>query len=405
LTAPLAYAGAVARALAVLLIGLLTAAGADAAGGAQRPGADPRNLILRLADLGQGYGIGDDSSCGLPLSDEGAPRSLARLERRYRQRSCGNEFERLWVAPGAAAGPPGVESSAFLFQRELGARKAFKLRRSLVAFSLGLRRSSLKRIGLSKPTGNAADAYETHDALVDGLPGRPGVVIFWRTGRLISLVFVAGRAATTGQQEALRLAQIQESRIERPTALQPGENDDLEVPLDNPGLGVEAQWLGRHFRPGGGLAPLVLRDSVAPIGPHEGPGWHAELDYASRSATGVMLGLWKPRAWARFRRTRLGRLVWHQRCARADRFGVEGGRAVIYSGYSRRQKHCGRRRPDRLLAHVYLRGLVVSVNIPICFACVKPERRPDPYNSRAGLRAVVRGLHPRPPAPVANTAP
>jgi hypothetical protein len=143
----------------------------------------------------------------------------------------------------------------------------------------------------------------------------------------------------------------------------------------------------------------VLRDSFGPTGDHRGPGWHAELDYGgSRSAAGVTLGLWTPRAWARFRGTRLGRLVWHERCARADRFDVEGGRAVIYSGYSRRQKQCGRRRPDRFLAHVYLRGEVVSVNVPICFLCAKPERRPDPYNSRAGLSAVVRGLHPRPPA-------
>ena len=72
---------------------------------------------------------------------------------------------------------------------------------------------------------------------------------------------------------------------------------------------------------------------------------------------------------------------------------------MIYAGYAERQKRCGQRRRDVFLAHVYLPEVVVSVNVPHCFHCVRRDGRSDPYNSLAGMRAVVRGLRLRAAAP------
>jgi hypothetical protein len=378
----LALAGVVAAAI-------LPVAG-QAAGGA-------RDLTLRLSDLAPGYLVGDDSGCGLGLTGEGAPRELLRLER-HRHRGCIMEFERLWAPPGEPSGPPLVESAAFRFSREAGAVAAFASARTLVAHVLGVRRGSLGPLSVRASIGDAIAAFRTNDALVEGRPRRPGVAVLWRAGRVLSLVFAGGRGDAEGEQAALRLALLQHARIQRPAALRPGDNDDREVPLDNPRLGVEVHWLGRRFQPAGQLPALVLADSFGPLGPREGPGWLAELDYEARGpGAGVKLGLWTPSDFARFERSRLGRLVRAHRCARSEQLDLPAGRAVIYAGYADPPRRCRARAPDRYLAHVFLDGLVVSVNVPICLLCIDGNAdHPDPYDTLAGMRAVVKGLQPRP---------
>jgi hypothetical protein len=379
-----------------LLFGALLAVASGGMATANVAG-DPRNLTLRLPDLGRGYLVGDDSGCGVSLFEEGAPGSLRRLDR---PRGCTTQFERLWTAPGVPTAPALVESSALVFRRAAGADAGVKVGRDLIAYIVGLVPRSLDPVHPSSPIGDATVVYRTDGALVEGVPGNPGVAILWRTGRVVSLVFVADRAGAAGEEAALWLAAVQQGRIESPTPLRPRQNDDREVPLDNPQLGIDVHWLGRRFQPQGGLPPLVLEASFGPIERGGGPGWLAEVDYETRrSPAGVKLGLWKPRAWARFRRTRLGGLVWRQPCAHARRLRLPAGRAVIYAGYAERQKRCGRRRRDAFLAHVYLPQVVVSVNIPHCFLCVPRGGRSDPYNSLAGVTAIVRGLRLRPAAP------
>ena len=117
------------------------------------------------------------------------------------------------------------------------------------------------------------------------------------------------------------------------------------------------------------------------------------MDYGSRGA-GLKLGLWRAPAFARFRRSRLGRLVRTLRCARATRLEVPGGRAVIYAGYSRPARRCGKRRRDRYLAHVFLEDVVVTVDAPFSFCA--PERGGDAYDTLRGMRAIVENLMRRP---------
>ena len=50
--------------------------------------------------------------------------------------------------------------------------------------------------------------------------------------------------------------------------------------------------------------------------------------------------------------------------------------------------------PDRTLAHVYLPGVVVAVDMPYCYMCARGPK--GPYQTVAGMTAVARGLKLRP---------
>ena len=366
------------------------------AGGSPRAASGTEALTLRLSDLGPGYLVGDDSGCGLSFAGEGAPRVLAGLGRRYRHRGCVIQFERLWAPPGEPPAPALVESAAIEFRSEAGAVAGLEVARAAIAYTTGVPRDSLERRPVTVTLGDSIAVFNTDDALVEGRGGRPGVAVVWRTGRVLSLVFGGGLAGTAGEERALALAQLQQGRIEAPTPLST-ENDDRTVPLDNPGLGVPVYWLGPRLRPAGRLPTLVLEDSFGPLGRHNGPGWRAEIDYrAGDRRGGVKLGLWRPRAFARFSRTRLGRLVRTQRCARATRRDLPTGRAVIYAGHANPPKRCGRRPPNLYLAHVFLDDVVLTINVPVCFLCVELVRGlPDAYNTLPGLMTVIEALEPR----------
>jgi hypothetical protein len=144
-----------------------------------------------------------------------------------------------------------------------------------------------------------------------------------------------------------------------------------------------------------------LRDSFAPLDRFSGPGWRAELDYHTGGrGPGVKLGLWRSRAFERFSRSRLGRLVPNQRCTRVERSRLAGGgEAVIYGGYSSPPERCGRGAPDRYFAHVFLDGVVVTVNVPFCFCVLQRRDLGGAYDTLRGMRTVAANLRLRPPAP------
>lgn len=383
-------------ACAIACIALL--ASAPAAGGAQ---TDPEDLLLRLADVGPGYVVGDDGGCGSSFGREGTPPPLFRLESRHRFSSCGIEFDQAWSPPGLRRAPD-VESYAYLFREPVGAAAGLRVGPSLLEFAIGASRTSFVRRPPSRPIGDEAVVFETDDALAAGRAKRPGVAVVWRTGSILSFVFAAGLGAERGEAAALELAERQHARLAAPTPLSPHENDDLEVPLDDPRIAGIVHWLGRSHDPPGPLGRLRLIGVT-----RSGPGWAAFLEYGHS----VGLGVWRPRAFARFRRTRFGRLVWHSPCARATRIDIGAGRAVVYRGYGPPRGDpfprsgpirlapgiesgpCPRRRRDRVLAHVYLEDAVVTINIPICYFCIALPSRDNPYNSLAGMRAVIRALH------------
>jgi hypothetical protein len=364
---------------------------------------DPKDFVLRLVDVGPGYVVGEDGGCGSSFGREGTPRPLVRLERRHRFDGCGIEFDEAWAPPGVRR-PADVESYAYVFRDSAAAAAGLRVGPSLLEFAVGPSRRSFVSRPSARPIGDATTVLETDAAVADGEAGRPGMAVMWRTGRVLSFVFEAGLGSERGEASALALAERQQARLEAPTPLGPHDNDDLEVPLDDPDIAGLVHWLGRSHDPPGLLGRLRLSDVS-----RNGPGWAAGLQYGGA----VWLGVWRRRAFARFKRTRLGRLVWHSPCARSTRLDAGVGRAVVYRGYGPPQGDpfptdgpirlapgiesgpCPKRRRDRLLAHIYLERAVVTVNIPICYFCVALLARDSPYNSLAGMKAVIRALQPR----------
>jgi hypothetical protein len=167
------------------------------------------------------------------------------------------------------------------------------------------------------------------------------------------------------------------------------------VPLDNPQLGVPVYWLGERFDPPGPLPAVTVDETFGPIGRFGGPGWRAQIDYSASGMGGhVMLGLWTTRAFERFKRSRAGRPVRPQRCGTSEHVDVPTGRGVIKARYARPPKRCGRRAPDRYFGVLRIDDAVVTVDVPFCLMCV--ARPGDPYNTRAGVTAVLQALEPRP---------
>jgi hypothetical protein len=210
--------------------------------------------------------------------------------------------------------------------------------------------------------------YVSPDALTQGRVGdrKPGSVIVWRRGTALGFVVVAAPSKRRSKRIAHRLAVVQDARMRNPTPLPPGEDDDREVWLDDPRLDVPVYWLGGRFASRPGLPSLRLFQSFGPPDPgsddYIGKRARLEYDVPGSPAAAVLLELWRPAAWRRFKRTRLGRQVRGSRCARAKRLHLRSGRAVIYSGYARtpRSKRCPARPFDVFVAHVYFKRVVVA---------------------------------------------
>ena len=364
-----------------LAVALLAATPADAAPFAAR-------LTLRLPDVGPGYLMGDDPGCGV-IAGEGATWELTRIYLDHPHLGCDTELMEMWAPIGSPPRPGAITSAAYLFRDTTGPALELQQARDVVAYVAGVTRDSLTPLA-APAIGDEAVAFHTDDALVLGRAHRPGAIVLWRSGRVLALVLAADlRADVT--TAATQLAAVQQQRIASPTPLPPEENDDAEVPLDDPGLNLDVHWIGPALKPRG-LPRLLLRESAV-AGDN---GAAATLRYGTRPyVSDVQLDLWRRADWRRLVRTRYGRLVWHERCAKATTVPVTVGTAVIYAGYEQPQKHCGDTPPDRFLAHIVYEDVVVAVNAVQCFRC---RDAAGPYDSHAGMRAVVRALRPRTPA-------
>lgn len=324
--------------------------------------------------------VGDDTGCG-PVGVEGASEALRELVLAERPTACVFQFERAW-----GAGPPLVESVAWSFDRDDGARHGFALRQDVANFTLGEDR--LEPGSLGPELGDESELLVTDDALVAGQVGRPAATVVWRTGAVLSLVFVGRSAGGPPEREALDLARQQQERILRPFPVGPSDYDDSELSLDDPRIRVPVYWLGRTFSPGG--FPQLELASGSRVA--NGPGNDVRLDYESQQGAGVAIDLWRPAVWRRFLRTRLGRLVRASPCTVRQRVRLRRGHADVFAGYLTPRRPCPRRPFDAVFAHVYLPRAVAAVNVPICFGCVRPGGDAGVYRSVRGTVAVVRGL-------------
>jgi hypothetical protein len=356
-----------------------------------RSGFEAEGLLLRVPDIGNGYRVGDDSGCG-GLGTENAPSSVAQLTITYRPTGCSIELERLWRAstPPPANGARLIESVAFVFPTADGAAAALRVAGDFARYVL------LDPEGLVPASEQIALGEQ---ALVFAESHR--FTIVWRKGGVVALVHVNGQSAHKARQTALSLARLQENRIENPTPLPTGANDDREVAIDDPHLPVPVYWLGRRFTPGHGLPRLELTGSEEDLKLDPGLLIAARIDYSGRHGA-VALDLWKPRRWARFKSSRYtSDASWRSPCAEKRVIRLPRGHAELFGGYAPRARpigitpvadaarRCPTGRADEFVAYVYLPRVVIAVNMPLCMRCF------GRYESFRALMAVVRSLRPR----------
>jgi hypothetical protein len=362
-----------------LLAAALGATGAALA--AESPGnGGAEKLVLRLPDVGRGYLIGDDSGCG-GLGTENAPPSVAQVAITYYPvLSCSMEFERLWRARKRtpARGALFVSSTAFVFATDEGIRAGFGVQRDLLAYELGLESKDLTPRSERPALGDEASVFFVADSFALGRSGMPGLAIVWRQGRVLGVLYVVGLRERKAKQVALSLARRQTGRIAKPTPVPPRANDDRQVMLDNPRLGIRVYWFGLRFAPGRRLPSLPLASVDGPLRGAE-LGYRASLQYEGER-DGVVLDQWKQRRWARVRRTKLGHGFWDKPCARKRIVQLRHGYAELF-------RSCAKRHA-RFVAHAYVAPLVVTVS-PYCVRC---DAGSGAYGSFKGLRTLVRGL-------------
>jgi hypothetical protein len=357
--------------------------GQGTSGHAAGAAADPATAVLSTADLPRGYRTGYVSGCGpvIVTGESSWSPALRAIFVETRPQACFTEFKRAWAS--ASIGPATVSSAAFVFADEAAARRTFAARADLTQF-VHLKPSKSTNLDL----GDEAVLLEGQ-----GLNER-GTAVVWRSGTVVALLATERADATTARSLAAR----QQELIAHPSA-RPAAPDETELDLDDPSLRLPVYWLGRTFAPGGGLPRLMLsRAEVVSTHPGEGPGNKVRLSYAptARRPSAVSLALWTPAAWKRFAKTRLGRLIWDSPCARKSTLALpRGGRAEIFVGYgtpSPLTRPCPAQAPNRAIAHIYLPGVVVVVNMPNCYTCAAPSGLADPYGTKLGMLAIARAL-------------
>jgi hypothetical protein len=344
--------------------------------------ANPAPLLLRLPDLGPGYGLARiNRSCTVLQTSSPGWRGVLRSGT---SRGCWLSFEQVWTPPGTVPGPEGVQSYAFTFDTPAGPTAALARPRVLPG---PFRRRDLRIVEPAPPIGDQAVLMRFHKTVL-GLHASAGIVV-WRSGSVLAMVIAASLTrGDANTRAAVRLATLQQERIANPTPLRPPINDDRLVPLDDPTLGVPVMWLGEQLPAHGRFPALNLWATGEPFSFDTGP--LVELIYRTpRLPQSATVDLWRPRALRRIARARLR----SQRCRR--RF--EGGlaHATIVATYVRRHGRCPHSGAS-FRAVAFFRGVGVTIDV---------SGRLNPYDSRAGLRTLLRALRVRaapttaPPAP------
>jgi hypothetical protein len=330
----------------------------------------PRDLVLRLPDLGPGYEIALDHTC-VPLE----------LDSVMPGDSCQLSFRRVWTPIGAPPGPSFVTSVVLTFESPEAAHAALHRPRALVAEMLGVSRESIAVAGPTTALGEEGSLLRFD---------RRDTEVLWRSGSVVGLVAPGSvDGGDAGEATALRLGAAQQARLATPTPLRRSENDDTEVELDDPHLDIPVFWLGRTLAARGRLPSLRIAGVQREGGDDARAGARATLQYEGhRANVNVNVGLARRSILRRpFARRALRRL--HRNpCTRIARFAVPGGRAVIYT----RATGC-RRAPDNVFALVVRRNVVIVLTVDLFGP-------PSRYATRAGLRRLVQSLRVREtPAP------
>lgn len=347
--------------LAVLVaLGLAVAPSANAfpePSGELIPGAE--ETVLRLHDLPPGYEVGDESGCGALGPVVEADWFKGRFARRYmnwvfkyRPEGCGYQYERVFDVPGLGPAPPLVEALTLNTPSEAAASIGFGL--VIRLFNHDKEGQYRKTVSIP-PSGVQASLFRSKNELVEGRIHRHATILFWRSGKLISFVEAAGMSPRRNDRAALHFAQIQQERLEHPSLY-------TETELEE----AFAGWVGP-------------------------PGDKAALWYG-----GFSLDTWTRRSWKRFQHSTVWSLNLKRNCVRETKVALEGGSAIVFAGYGRRRlRSCPRQSPDDYWAIAHLGRMVIGVDFLFCTLC-RPEHGYGPYNSLAGMKAILSALTLRP---------
>jgi hypothetical protein len=367
-------AGASALALAVLGATSLAASGSD-----QRV---ELGMLIRLHDLPPGFVVDEEVGCGV-IDPEGADQPLYEFIVHHFPRACAAKYNRLYAVSGRRPDPPVVDTLVFDVRNEAAAEDAEAVIPELISRATG--NIVPDEVKPTASIGARTRLFHTHDAG----PGDPfrGSLFVWRQGTLFGVTMAAGLPFAAADRAAARLARIQRTHMRSPAPYPESARDDLLVPLDNPAIELPVYWLGREFAVGGGAEPLELIDAFGPLGEGQAPpGTRIELSYDL-----LRIGTWTEASWRRYTDSKLGRelLTWH--CTRTTAVPLSGGEATVYSGYPKDFANCPSTPPRAFSAVVKLGGVVLGLNLPICYTCVEGPL------SAAQLETAVQGLRLRQP--------
>jgi hypothetical protein len=360
-------------------------------------------LTLRLTDLPPGYlnarlqeGLEDEPYCA-PLTDpEDTPPKLARFVRRYHPKGCVGAYYSLYTVPGQEFAPPTVGTGVLALHSKRAANAGW----AVVPVLLGrLMKDRVPReVAAPETIARATRLFHSKEKVVPGRENaRTASFLVWRSGNTIASVLVVADSFAEGDRIAAELARRQQAHIKRPTRYTGAERFDGDVPLDDPALEVPVYWLGLNFKPGHGLPSNRFFDGYAPepyaptgkssIGLEEAPGSVLGLRYSN-----FHIDSWSAATWPLYLEAPASRLLTSWHCTEARTIALpSGGSATIYGGYRRDYRRCPDKAPSAFTGWAEIGGMHIVVNSPWS---------PDsifhtPYDSFAGMEAIVRALEPR----------
>jgi hypothetical protein len=389
-----ALALAAACAAALLLLG-------NAAAASPR-GTNPAWLILRLSDLSLGYlnvelqeEQGDHIYCSRLTHPEDTPAKMGRFIDRFHPRGCLGGYSLLYAPPGEEEGAELIGSGSLPLQSDAAADAGWKV----VPEMLGrLMPDHPHEVKAKERIGQTTRLFHIEAPRILRSKGTKQTFLVWRSGNTLAAVMVIGDSFSETDRQAAALARLQDAHIRQPTRYTLAERFDGEVPLDDPKVNLPVYWLGRNFRPGGGLPDNRLFDSYftgkATKEAHfkfsgaEAPGAPLNIRYAN-----IWLDTWTPANWHVFARSDTAKAITTWKCTETRTVPLAEGTATVYGGYKRDYKRCPKGEPKAFTAWVDIGGVKVVVNSPPAPDFIETV---NPYGSFEGMEAIVRSLTLRP---------
>jgi hypothetical protein len=367
------------------------------------PGIDQTRLILRLPDLPLGFRNfsfeeGDENGdpfCSRLTHPAHTPPKLVRFMDEFHPSGCITTYSASFAPPGEPPPPPFVGSGVMA----LGSGKAARRGWAVVPILLGRWFGGPPHmVATTTKIGDATRRFHLGKLHYPfRLWGDAGSFLAWRSAKTLAVVMTIGDSFAQTDAFAAELAQRQQAHILKPTPYTNAERFDGEVGLENPAIDIPVYWLGRNFKPGGGLPPNRLYESgfSGKAFPEtnegllkEAPGAPLWVSYAN-----IWLHTWTPATWDVFANSRTGHIVTTWKCTKTRAVPLAEGSATIFGGYNRNFTRCPNRPPDVFTAWVDIGGVKVVVNSPPAPNFIETV---NPYGSFKRMEAIVRALHLRP---------